>query len=438
MTMLGRVLLVVVLLASGFSGAAAHAADEPIWFRLGAEGQPIVRLLVFHAETCPHCRRALQDLATIETELPWVDLETYEVGVSPENAVRYARIAGQLGEDARYVPAFAFCGTLWQGYDEVETTGRTLRRELERCHGAILAQLLGERAAADVEAPAAMPVHLPVVGTIDPKELSLPILTLVLAGLDAFNPCAFFVLLFLLSLLVHVRSRGRMLLIGGLFVMVSGLVYFLFMAAWLNLFVVVGHLGWVTAAAGLIAITIGGLNVKDFIALRAGPSLSIPEGRKPGLYARIRSLNTTRSLVPALIGTVTLAILVNTYELLCTAGFPMVYTRALTLHAPGTVAGYFWLGLYNLVYILPMLVIIVVFTWTLGSRRLSERGGRLLKLLSGLMMLGLGSVLLIAPHALDRPTTALILVAGAVVLTLLAARWVGPERGDRDPTSASA
>jgi hypothetical protein len=89
-------------------------------------------------------------------------------------------------------------------------------------------------------------------------------LTLVLAGLDAFNPCAFFVLLFLLSMLAHQKSRKRMLLIGGVFVLVSGLMYFAFMAAWLNVFQLFGHLAWVTLAAGALAVFVGAVNVKDF------------------------------------------------------------------------------------------------------------------------------------------------------------------------------
>lgn len=123
-------------------------------------------------------------------------------------------------------------------------------------------------------------LRLPGLGEVDAARLSLPVLTLPVAGMDAFNPCAFFVLLFLLSLLMHQRDRRRMLLIGMLFVAVSGLMYFAFMAAWLGLFLVVGGQPWVPAAAGVVALVIGVINVKDFVALRQGLSLSIPEGGK--------------------------------------------------------------------------------------------------------------------------------------------------------------
>ena len=94
-------------------------------------------------------------------------------------------------------------------------------------------------------------------------------------------------------------------------------------------------------------------------------------------------------------GTVTLALAANTYELLCTAGFPMVYSRILTLNALSAESYYLYLLLYNLIYILPLLAIVILFTIKLGSRKLSEQEGMVLKLLSGVMMLMLGLLLVV-------------------------------------------
>jgi hypothetical protein len=178
------------------------------------------------------------------------------------------------------------------------------------------------------------PLRLPLIGAIDPATLSLPALTLVLASLDAFNPCAFFVLLFLLSMMAHQKSRARMLLIGSIFVTVSGLMYFAFMAAWLSVFQVFGHLAWVTLAAGALALFVGIVNAKDFFAFERGPTLSIPESRKPDIFRRTRAILAADRLPAMVVATTVLAVAANFYELLCTAGFPMVYTRLLTLAEP--------------------------------------------------------------------------------------------------------
>jgi hypothetical protein len=258
---------------------------------------------------------------------------------------------------------------------------------------------------------------LPLLGTLDAQSLSLPAFTLVVAGLDAFNPCAFFVLMFLLSLMVHARSRTRMALIGGVFVVVSGLLYFVFMAAWLNIFLVVGELTLITTIAGVVAIVIALLNIKDFFWFKQGVSLSIPDSAKPDLYQRTRNLLKAGSLPAMLAGTAVLAVAANSYELLCTSGFPMVYTRTLTLNNLPTSTFYLYLALYNLIYITPLLIIVAIFTVRFGARKLGEDEGRVLKLLSGLMMLLLGLLLVIAPALLNDVTTAFALLAITLVVT---------------------
>ena len=117
-----------------------------------------------------------------------------------------------------------------------------------------------------------------------------------------------------------------------------------------------------------------------------------------------------------------LAIAANFYELLCTAGFPMIFTRLLTLQEANGARHYLYLALYNVIYVLPLLVIVLTFVRSMGRRQLSEREGRLLKLLSGLMMLGLGIVLLLAPDRLGEIGVAVVLPLLAIALTGLAAR----------------
>jgi hypothetical protein len=323
-------------------------------------------------------------------------------------------MAEAMGEKAQSVPAFFFCGAMLVGFDSAETTGEELRRLLKQCQA-------GQGPAVNVTTS-----ELPFIGDPFAAGMSLLPLTLVIAGLDAFNPCAFFVLLFLLSLLVNARSRRRMLLVGGVFVFFSGAIYFLFMAAWLNLFLLTGSMPYITLVAALLALLIALINIKDFFWFKQGPSLSIPQQTKPGLFQRMRDLIGEEHLPTLFLGTVILAIAANSYELLCTAGFPMVYTRIRTLNELGNFDYYLYLLLYNLVYVLPLLLIVLIFVYTMGRFKLSERQGRVLKLLSGLMMLGLGGVLLIAPELLSNPMSGLLILLGAVTLTLVfsrAAHW---------------
>jgi len=410
------------------------AGSAPEWLVDDAGGQSRVRLYVFWSKRCPHCREALPFLEGVREAEPWIEVLDYELTASRANVERYVEMARGLGEEARSVPAFFVCGQMLTGFDSPQGMGERLlglarfcRQAAEGVQPAVGNPGEGNAGAARVPGGETTPgesaasIEVPILGTLALGALSLPLFTLVIAGLDAFNPCAFFVLLFLLSLMVHARSRGRMLLIGGTFVLFSGLVYFTFMAAWLNLFLVVGGAPMVTAAAGVVAVFIGLLNVKDYVWFKRGPSLSIPDGAKPGLFRRMRGLVAADNLTALLIGTVTLALAANSYELLCTAGFPMVYTRVLTMNDLSPGAYYSYLALYNLIYVLPLLAIVLVFTYTLGSRKLSEEQGRVLKLLSGLMMLGLGVLMLAAPERLSNPWVGALLLGAALTLTGLIA-----------------
>ena len=262
-------------------------------------------------------------------------------------------------------------------------------------------------------------VVLPLLGELDTQSLSLPVLTIVLAAVDSFNPCAFFVLLFLLSLLVHSGSRRRMALIGGTFIFFSGAVYFLFISALLQVFLIIGSLPVITTAAGGIAIIISIVNIKDFFLFKKGVSLGIPEEAKPGLFRRMRELLKSTSTVSAVAGTAVLAAAANSYELLCTAGFPLVFSRTLTLHRMPPAGYYAYAALYCVVYTIPLLAILGVFIFTLGSRKLTEWQGRKLKLASGLMMLCLGLALLIEPSILTDASSAVLILVAALAASFL-------------------
>jgi hypothetical protein len=198
------------------------------------------------------------------------------------------------------------------------------------------------------------------------------------------------------------------------------------MAAWLNVFLIAGELRLITTLAGLVALAVAALNIKDFFWFKQGPSLSIPDSAKPGLFKRMRGVVTTGSLLPMLASTVLLAIVANSYELLCTAGFPMVYTRALTLANLEPWQHYAWLAAYNVIYILPLLAIVLVFTHTMGARKLTESEGRILKLISGFMMLGFGLVLLFAPDLLTNPVASIAVLAVAIVVAIIIGRFSRP------------
>jgi glutaredoxin len=336
-------------------------------------------LLVFVRTGCPHCADAKEFLADYAKEHPELRIVYRRVDEDPGAAADLVTVYQELGMWPPGVPTFVMNGQVFVGFRDAEHTGPALRELIE------------------AGLPARDQVETTLFGTISASRLGLPLFTIALGLLDGFNPCAMWVLLFLLSLLVHLQNRARMALIAGVFVVVSGAVYYAFMAAWLNVFLVIGMSAALRWTLGGVALAIGGVNVKDFFAWGRGFSLSIPASAKPGLYARARSVLSGDTLGASLLAVAALAAVVNVVELLCTAGLPAIYTAVLTQQALNPFAYYGYLGLYIVGYVADDTVMVATAVVALGSRKLTERGGRWLKLLSGIVMLALGAVLIVWP-----------------------------------------
>ncbi len=368
-----RTISICLLLLIPASGARVHA------------GEPVPDLEVFVRAGCPHCEAAKVFLDELRRDRPSLWISIHDVGEDPAALQRLAALVAERGIANSGVPTFLIGTQLIVGFLSADTTGRDIRAGLDR-------RTLGAAPPAAVES-----IKTAWFGELRVGDLGLPLFTVVIGLLDGFNPCAMWVLLFLLSLLVNLQDRLKMVLIAGTFVLVSGLVYFAFMAAWLNVFLFVGFSRSVQIVLGGIALLVGAINVKDFFALHRGISLSIPESAKPGLYARVRRILQAENLTGALAGIVILAGLVNVIELLCTAGFPALYTQILTLQEKPSWEYYGYLGLYNLAYIFDDAIMVTIAVVTLSRRKLQERTGRWLKLISGLVMAALGVVLLLQP-----------------------------------------
>ena len=221
------------------------AADSP-WHHLDAAGEPVVDLWFGWSSTCPHCARARAWLADFAPTAPWLQVHSLQVdGESGRaNADELLALAATIDAEIGGVPAFLYAGRAEVGFDVATTTGAQLERDLLAYRDSLVA------ASAPSPSPSAEPggspapaaaaaIALPIVGTVDAATLSLPVLAVVLGGLDAVNPCALAILLFLVSALVGARDRRRIVIVGGAFIAATAVVYFLLMAAWLNAFLLV-------------------------------------------------------------------------------------------------------------------------------------------------------------------------------------------------------
>ncbi|MGC9309647.1 MAG: hypothetical protein ACP5D2_03055 [Candidatus Nanoarchaeia archaeon] len=270
-------------------------------------------------------------------------------------------------------------------------------------------------------------INLPIIGSLNLQESSITFLAILIGLADGFNPCAFFILTFLLAAMIYAASeveskgdkRKRILIVGSIFVFFSGLVYFLFMSLWLNVFLFAKEIILLTTVAGCIAVFAGIINIKDYFAFQKGISLTLPKSQKGRFMQKVEKLTHVNKLPALIIGTVVIAATVNLYELLCTVGFPMVYLGALASRELSRLGYYLHILLYNVFYVIPLIVIVSIFAYTLGRKQFGKKNVQRLKLISGFMVLFLGLILIFQPNLLEKLIVSFSLLAGAVILGLL-------------------
>lgn len=372
-------LLVLLLGSDAAAQTPEHVAPDDA-------GAACDEIILFHREGCPHCERAHAFLDDLELEHPELEVMRFDIQQDTRARARFLELSEQNGITRPGVPSFLVCDQFTVGFDRPETTGEIIRMQLGGDSVSIEEQFdeLTQGRFSDFSV----------------ETLGLPLFTIAIGLVDGFNPCAMWVLTFLLSLLVGIGSRRRMVLIAGTFVLVSGLMYFAFMAAWLNAFLLIGYSRPLQLTLGGLALLIGAVHIKDFLAFQRGITLSIPESAKPTLFVRMRRVVTAQNVPASLLGVALLAILVNVVELLCTAGLPAIFTQILTLRDLSALEYYGYLALYNVAYVLDDALMVAAAVFTLARWRMQERQGRWLKLVSGLVISALGAVLVFAPQRL--------------------------------------
>lgn len=385
-----------------------------------AHAQPSDKLNVyfFHSESCPHCKDEAPFLAKLQTENPGINVVAYEITTLRDNYELFGMVGEKLNVNVSGVP-FTLIGEKYiSGYLNEETTGKEIRTTIENAlktpQRDVVAEILKEiqdnqtkkesaksnaRPANQINAPD-MVFKLPLIGKVNTKNLSLPAITFVIGFLDGFNPCAMWVLLFLISMLLGMENRKKMWLIGSTFIFASGFVYFLFMSAWLNFFLFLGYSVTVRYLIGLFAVVVGGYYLYDYW-LNKRPGCSTAENEKRlKVFEKIKNIINKKNIIFALVGVALLAFAVNIVELLCSAGLPAIYTGILTSAKLPIWQYYAYILLYILFFMIDDIVVFVIAMITLKSVGIETKYGRYSHLLGGIIMFLIGLSMLFKPELL--------------------------------------
>lgn len=420
------------------TGACAGIANRPLVpslstdsFSWGAPADNVqqvipndsLEILYFWGIGCPFCERLKPILEQLVADYPQTRLRDFEVYHNPANQQLFLETANQHGIDAHSIPLTFIGDRHWIGFRE--HFADEMRAELE--------QLLGLASDSVSVAPAADVISIPLIGDIDLGTMPLLLATVLIAFVDGFNPCSLWLLTILLGILLHTRSRKKIIIVGLAFLLTTAAGYGAFMLGLLNVFMYVGYVDWIKIVVGLLALTFALVNIKDYFWFQQGLSFTISDKHKPGIFKKMRNIIHQDMSTAGMVGaTIVMALGITLVELPCTAGFPVIWTNIVAQHAVETVEFVLLFATYLTIYLGVEIIILAIAVITLKKSVFEDKHGRILKLVSGVIMLALAYGIVFAYDALGSLSGILGLFGAAsiiIALVLVTHRIILPKFG---------
>ncbi|MBD3365746.1 hypothetical protein GF360_00155 [candidate division WWE3 bacterium] len=373
-----------------------------------------IEIEVFWSIGCPHCAEERRFLSKLEKWDENVAIKEYEISRNNENLRLFQSYDEKLNANVSGVPFTVINEKKYvPGFDKAETTGLQIINELQKIRGADIFSTYKEAENFYTKAPAESPQQnqennaitqekfsFLFFKDINLKTASLPLLTFVLALADGFNPCAMWVLLFLISLLIGMEDKKRRWIIGGTFILASGLVYFLFLTAWLKFFQFLGYVSWVRYIIGGVALTAAFIYIKDVIKDPGGCKVVGGNENRKKVFSKLREYALRDNLLVALAGITLLAFGVNLVEFFCSAGLPATFADILAMNNLNPFAYYAYMVFYVVIFMIDDFVVFAIAMITLKATGIESKYARCAHLVGGILMLFIGLALILRPDLL--------------------------------------
>ena len=380
-----------------------------------------VNIYFFWGDGCPHCEEEKPFLNSLVEKYPQVKLVDYEVWNDSDNQTIFQQFAKALGFSPQSVPVTIIGDRYWIGYREefnaeIETALQDYLNGLSDMDvgSALFSQ---PQETQPIKKPDNA-INIPLIGEVDLDKQSLVVSTAVIGFVDGFNPCSLWVLSILLALTLHSGSRTKILVVGLTFLFVTSVVYGLFIAGVFKLLSYIGYMKWIQIGIAIIAFVFGIVNIKDYFWYKEGVSFTISDKHKPKMYKNMRSAVVNPRTIIGLIGSsAALAVGVSFIEFSCTAGFPVIWSNLMVANNVNQTNFILLLALYMAIYLIDELVIFSIAAVTMRASKMEEKHGRLLKLVSGVVMFILGLVMIVNPAIMNNINSSLIVFLFALLVT---------------------
>ncbi len=403
MKWINRLLLVLMLFMVGITSVLADSDKN------------LVNIYLFHSSTCPHCREELKYLDKIDEKYDNVKIYMYEISNSA-NAKLLEEVANLFDTPVGGTPFTVIGDKYFKGFSYENYYDRfiaTIEYYSDNGYHDRTGEYIGNIPLPSYEVPTdnidtdvdkyiedKTNRKIKIFGKeISLKNMALPIVSILIGLVDGFNPCAMWVLLFLISMLIGMNDKKRMWIIGLTFLLTSSLIYLLFMVAWLNAATLLLTVKAVRMLIGAVAITGAIINLRSYIIhLKDNGCDVIDDNKRSKIFNKIKKFTHEKSYFLAIAGAMVLAISVNVVELACSAGLPVMFIEIISLNTPSVMEQILYIGLYMLFFMIDDFIVFFIAVRTMELTGFSTKYGKLSKLIGGLLLLGIGILLILKPE----------------------------------------
>lgn len=386
-----------------------------------------VNLYLFYGKECPHCEEEMAFFDTYLKDKDNVKLYKYEVWHDKENVEKMTKAAESIGIKVDGSVPFLIIGNktfvgfnssytpeqvdeyinCYSKYDYRDMVGETLgvvtpdgsKKVINNCltYGKKDKDTKKEKKKEDKKKEEEKTV--PILGKINAKTVSLPLLATVMGFVDGFNPCAMWILIFLITMLIGMKDRKKMWALGLTFLITSSLVYTLFMVSWLSVAVFVNKITIIRALIAIFAIIFGGYNLYNYYKHRNDDDGCevVDEQYRKKTIKRIKRIVTDKRFLFSILGIIVLAASVNIIELMCSLGLPVVFTQVLSLNDLSTGEYALMIFIYIFFFMLDDLIVFFIAMKSLKIAAISNKYTKYSHLIGGIIMMLLGILMIVKP-----------------------------------------
>ena len=364
-----------------------------------------VNVYLFHSNTCSHCKAEIEFLNEIQKEYENLKINLYEINDVKENKELMINIKEKLNIDSPMVPFTVIGDYYYIGYNDGVKDGikNLIEKYTSEEQYDVIKDIIDGKDVSNFKIKNGEINKISTVfGEIDPAKVSLPILSVIMGAIDGFNPCAMWVLIFLITMLFNMENKKRMWALGITFLVTSALIYLVFMFVWLGVATkLLTTISWLKLLIGLIALIGAFINLKGFIKSivkkDAGCEV-VDNSKRKKIISKIKKYTSEKSFILAMLGVMLLAISVNAIELACSAGLPVLFTNVLALNDVNFIEKCIYIFIYIFFFLIDDIIVFFVAMFTLNIKALSTKYTKYSHLIGGIIMLIIGILIIFKPE----------------------------------------